>query len=157
MSLRSMMPLGGRALRGEDPFSQLYREVNRAFGDVWRDLPAASGTIGWTPSVDVKEEDSQLVLTAELPGVSEKDVSVTLERDLLTIAGEKKTEREEKGEGDWHLSERSWGAFRRAFTLPYEPDPTKIEAGFANGVLTVRLPKPAPAASPAKQIPIKAR
>jgi HSP20 family protein len=160
MNLRSIMPFAGRApARADDPFSQLHREINRAFGDVWRDfgaVPAAGGAIGWTPSVDVKEENGRLLVTAELPGVSEKDVSVTVDGDLLTIAGEKKAEREEKDEkGAWHITERSWGAFRRSFSLPFEPPPGAIEASFANGVLKVSLPKPPEPAPKTKQIPIR--
>jgi HSP20 family protein len=161
MPFRSLMPFSGRGgSRADDPFSQLYREVNRAFGDVWRDFGAAgdgAGAIGWTPRVDVKEEESHLVLNAELPGVSEKDVSVTIEGDTLTIAGVKESERQERDDPHgWHVSERVWGSFRRSFALPFEPDHGQVDAHMANGVLTVRLPKPADGKSKAaRQIPIR--
>lgn len=160
MSLRDLMPFGGRELsRATDPFSSLQREINRAFDDLWRGAPtpATRAAIGWSPSVDVKEEKERLVVHADLPGVSEKDVSLQLDGDVLSIRGERRTEKEEKGEGGaWHVAERSYGVFSRAFTLPFVPPVGGVEAEFKNGVLTVTIRKP-PQSEPAnKSIPIKA-
>jgi HSP20 family protein len=120
----------------------LQERLDRIFGGSWPTL--TNGDAGeWTPAVDFKETDKEFVLTAELPGMAEKDVDVQIEQNVLTIKGEKRTEREEKQEkdGHYHLVERSYGFFQRAFTLPPAVDAAKIQADFANGVLTVHLPK----------------
>lgn len=160
MNFRSLMPFPGRDVaRGADPFSALQREINRAFDDAWRGAPtpATRAAIGWSPSVDVKEEKGQLVVHADLPGVSEKDVSLQLDGDVLSIRGERRSEKEEKGEdGAWHIAERSYGIFSRAFTLPFTPPPGGVEASFRNGVLTVTIRKPVEPAPASKSIPIKA-
>lgn len=159
MSFRGLMPFGRDFARGGDPFSSLQREINRAFDDVWRGAPtpATRAAIGWSPSVDVKEEKDRLVVHADLPGVAEKDVSVQLDGDMLSIRGERKSEKEEKGDGGaWHIAERSYGVFSRAFTLPFAPTAGSVEAEFKNGVLTVTIRKPAQAEPASKSIPIKA-
>ena len=92
------------------------------------------------PAVDVAENDKSYVITAELPGVPEKDVEVSVSDDMLVIKGEKRHENEEKGENHY-FSERSYGSFRRMFSLPRETDAAKIEAHFKNGVLSVTIPK----------------
>jgi len=94
-------------------------------------------------------------LTAELPGVDEKDVQVTLEDNILTIKGEKRTEREEK-KGGYHLAERSYGAFQRAFEVPASVAADKVDATFAKGVLKVTLPKSEAGQSKARRIDVKA-
>ncbi len=101
-------------------------------------------TLGWTPTVDVAETDQALLLTAELPGVEEKDVEIELEGNVLTIRGEKKemSEKEEmKGERRMRIWERRYGEFSRSFTLPNTVDAESIRAEFAKGLLTVHLPK----------------
>jgi HSP20 family protein len=83
-------------------------------------------------------------VTAELPGVDEKDVDVTLANGVLTVRGEKKTERDEEDKDkNWHVVERSYSSFSRAIPLPFDPDPAKVEAKFDKGVLHIHLPKPA--------------
>lgn len=160
MNLRNLTPFGGRDVsRAADSFSSLQREINRAFDDLWRGAPtpASRAAIGWMPSVDVKEEKDQLVVHADLPGVSENDVSLQLDGDVLSIRGERRSEKEEKGQdGAWHIAERSYGAFSRAFTLPFVPPSGGVEATFKNGVLTVTIRKPAAAEPANKAIPIKA-
>jgi len=106
-----------------------------------------------SPAVDLTEDETSFRLSAELPGMNEKDVEVSLSGTTLTIKGEKKQEREEKDKG-YYLSERSYGSFQRAFTLPEGADGEKIAASFANGVLTVTVPKTAQAAP--KKIEVKA-
>jgi HSP20 family protein len=123
----------------------LQREVNRVFDEVFRGFPAATrgaGTMGgFAPSLDVRESEEGLEIAAELPGMSEDDIELKLEGDLLTLAGEKREER--KGEaGGMHLTERSFGRFQRAFRLPYRPDPGGVRAEFDKGVLRVTLPRP---------------
>jgi HSP20 family protein len=97
-----------------------------------------------TPAVDVTEDDKAFKVTAELPGLEEKDVNVAVAGDMLTIKGEKSYEKEEKDK-DRHISERAYGSFQRSFTLPDGVDADKITADLAKGVLTVTLPKTAQA------------
>ena len=100
---RFLNPQGGPASGGNDPFSMLQREVNRAFDEVFRGFPAmgrgAAAMGGFAPSLDVRETEQGLEIAAELPGMSEEDVDLRLEGDLLTLAGEKKEERTQEGAG----------------------------------------------------------
>ncbi len=106
-----------------------------------------------TPAVDVAEDDKAVTLTAELPGMKEEDVEVVLRDDMLTVKGEKKSEREEKKE-NYHLTERRYGAFERTFRLPEAADADKIKAAIDDGVLTVTIPKKAEARKAEKKIKI---
>lgn len=109
---------------------------------------------GFAPlAVDVSETDKGYTITAELPGVEEKDINVNVQNGVLTIKGEKQTEKEEKGKNRY-LRERSYGSFQRMFGLPKGTDESKVEAGFHNGILTVSIPKAAEAA--ARKIEVKA-
>jgi HSP20 family protein len=123
------------------PFYSLRRDIDRLFEDVLgRDMTQG----GWAPAVDVREDDDALVLELELPGVAPEQVEVTAENGILTVRGEKHSERKEGDEDRrWHLVERSYGAFRRAFQLPKGVDEGQIDASFEHGVLTVRVPKSA--------------
>ena len=106
-----------------------------------------------SPAVDITEDDAAIRLTAELPGMTEKDIQVSLSGNTLTIKGEKRQEHEEKDKG-YHLSERCYGAFQRSFLLPEGADCDKVDATFGNGVLTVTVQKTAQAAP--KKIEVKA-
>jgi HSP20 family protein len=106
--------------------------------------------------VDVVETEKEYQITAELPGLSEKDVEVVVADEILTIKGEKKEEKEEKAK-NYYLSERRYGAFKRSFQLPSGVDADKIEAGFQNGVLTLTLPKTPEAQKSEKKIAIKTK
>jgi HSP20 family protein len=109
---------------------------------------------GWCPVVDVHETPEQLVLRAELPGLTAADVGLSVENGVLTISGEKKQEVEEGKEGtEYHLVERRYGHFERRFTLPRSVDAEKVKAEFADGILRIMLPK-AEAAKP-RRIEIK--
>jgi HSP20 family protein len=121
----------------------LQTEVNRLFGlfDPQAGV-RAGGVRSWVPAVDLVEEEGDYVLRADLPGVSEKDVKVELEDGVLEISGERSSEREERKEG-YHRIERASGRFSRSLTLPEGVDPESIRAHFDNGVLEVRVPKPA--------------
>jgi HSP20 family protein len=129
-----------------EPFGSLRRDMERLFEDFSREWgwssPAAPGTsMAASPKLDVSETETEVKVEAELPGVDEKDVEVTLSDGRLTIKGEKKQEKDEKKK-DYHLVERSHGSFARTVGLPFEVDPEQVKASFANGVLTVTLPKP---------------
>jgi HSP20 family protein len=158
-------------MRPWHPFESLHSEIDRLFDDFGRNpfrLPFGRGMFdvepfwrrepSWTPSlpaVDVVEDDKAYRIAAELPGMDEKNIDLTLSDDELTIRGEKKEETEEK-QKDYCLSERRYGSFERSFRLPEGVDRDKIEANFAKGVLTVVLPK-APGAQPKyKKIAVKA-
>jgi HSP20 family protein len=153
MNLRSLIPVGrGRDVARQDygPFASLQREIDRLFDDFGRGFPdfgrnwpAATGQYV-VPSVDVTESEKEIEVTAELPGLEEKDVQINLADNVLTIRGEKKSEQERKDK-DYRLVERSYGAFSRSFELPSGVDADKIKASIANGVLKVTIPKAAPA------------
>jgi HSP20 family protein len=130
-----------------NPESDLLRgRMDRLFNEmvqsVFSPLPASEGVSprAWAPPVDIRETDEALVLTAELPGMTKEDVEITLENSVLTLSGERKIEKDTKGE-TWHRVERAYGGFSRSFTLPATVRTDRVEAAFANGVLTVTLPK----------------
>jgi HSP20 family protein len=143
--------------RGEDPFRTLFQEVQKTFENFSRRSPFARFTSDiLSPKIDVAESKGAIEVTAELPGVDEKDVDVTLANGMLTVRGEKKTERDEQDkEKNWHVIERSYGSFSRAIPLPFNPDPAKVEAKFDNAVLRIHLPKPQEVASTLQKIEIK--
>jgi HSP20 family protein len=123
------------------PFFSLRRDIDRLFDDV---LGRDGGQTGWAPAVDVRESEDALVLDLELPGVAPEQVEVTAENGILTVRGEKRTERKEGDEKHrWHMVERSYGSFQRSFQLPQGVDEGQIEAHFEDGVLSVRVPKSA--------------
>jgi HSP20 family protein len=149
MTQRYQYPFGfgGRqpATRGGDPFLDLHREVNRLFDDVLRGGGQAAPQGGPTlaPRMDVSENEGEVRVCVELPGVRQEDVDVTLNNDVLTIAGEKRSEAQRERES-YHLTERSFGRFQRAIQLPFAPEPDKVRAAFEHGVLTITLPKASP-------------
>jgi HSP20 family protein len=150
MSFKSLIPSSGK-LSVARPFSVLQSEIDRLFDEFGRGL-SAEGLGHIVPRIDVAETDKSIEVTVELPGLEEKDVQVDFADDVLTIKGEKKSEKEEKSENR-RISERSYGSFMRALQLPAGVDPAAIEAKIANGVLTVKAPKPEPRV--AKKIDIK--
>ncbi len=135
-----------------DEMNQLFDEFFSGFGLApW--APFAEMESYFSPRVDVIETDKEVKVSAELPGLSEKDVEVSLSHDVLTIKGEKKSEEEHKEHNSYRL-ERVYGSFQRSIPLPCEVDEDKVEAVFKNGVLTITLPKVAEAQF-RKQIPVK--
>jgi HSP20 family protein len=119
--------------RGDDPFGSLFREVQKTFEDFSQRTPFARFSADTlSPKIDIAESKDAVDVTAELPGVDEKDLDVTLANGVLTIRGEKKTERDEQDKDkNWHVVERSYGAFSRAIPLPFDADPAKVEAKLA--------------------------
>ena len=107
-----------------------------------------------SPASDAKLADDGYRITLELPGVEEKDVELTVHDGVVTVQGEKRTEREEEGDS-WYFSERQYGSFRRSFRLPPDADEAKVEAELKDGVLTVRVPKSEPKAAAATTVKIK--
>ena len=108
-----------------------------------------------SPAVDITEDEAGYKVTAELPGMNEKEVEVVLSDGMLTLKGEKRAEKEQKDK-NFYLSERSYGSFQRSFTLPDGVDRDKIAADFAKGVLTITMPKTAKAKEAEKKIEVKA-
>jgi HSP20 family protein len=146
--------------RPRDIFSAMRDEMDRVFGRFERDwpLPSLFGREGrgaiMAPELDVRENTDSITIEAELPGVEEKDVSVTLANGVLTIKGEKKQEKEEKGES-YHLTERSFGSFQRSLRLPDTVDDAKVDAKFDKGVLKVTAAKKPEAVKAERRIEIK--
>jgi HSP20 family protein len=133
-----------------DPFLTLHREMNRLFDDALRGAGTPSGWQGGSqgealmaPHMDVSETEKELRIQAELPGVNENDIELSLNEDILTIRAEKRQERKEEREGV-HFTERSFGTFQRALRLPFQVNPDQVQARFENGVLSVTLPKTQP-------------
>ena len=124
-----------------NPSRWLDFPLERMFDEFWgRTAPEATAVETWAPRVDISEEDTAVLLTAELPGVSKDDVKVELKDGVLTLSGEKKSEHKEEKNG-FYRSERVYGSFTRSFTVPETLDAEKIEAEYANGVLRLTLPK----------------
>lgn len=162
MALRDLAPWHHGTGGTPSPVSDLQREIDRVFENFWGGFGTPSmlrGTGGTTfgsgvdVRIDASEDDKGYHLVAELPGMSEADVEVTVTDNLLTLSGEKKEEKEEEGE-NWHRRERSFGSFRRSFALPAEVDQEKIHASFKDGVMTIDLPKSQAAQKKAKKITI---
>src|SRR5437868_14872105 len=167
MAIKDLVPWNNRNRevgfsRGTDvhPFFTLHRELNRMFDDAFRgfDLTPfgptfrATDGLGW-PQIEIDETDKEVRITAELPGLEEKDVSLNIANGVLSISGEKKSETEDK---DRRFSERYFGRFERR--IPLEGvDENKASASFNNGVLTVALPKSTNAKDNVRRIPINAR
>jgi HSP20 family protein len=112
-----------------------YRELNRFF-----EAETPTATTVWSPSVDIFENDSALIVKAELPGMELKDIEVTFENNVLTIKGERRFEHETKKE-DYHRVEREYGSFSRSFALPTSIDEARVKADYKDGMLNIVLPK----------------
>lgn len=142
----------------QHPFLSLHREVNRLFDDVFRDFDSrlfANGRLpsfasAW-PSVEIAETENQIIVTAEIAGLDEKDIDVLLDDGVLTLRGEKRSETEDTSR---HFSERYYGRFERRIPLGVEVEQEQVAAAFKNGLLTVTLPKSASAQSRVRRIEI---
>ena len=118
----------------------IANRMNRIFGD--GDFGNLTYASDWSPPVSVEERNDEILLTAELPGMAEDQVEISLENNVLTVSGEKRESREEgEAGGKFHLVERSFGSFHRSFTLPRTIRAEGITAEFDSGLLNVRLPK----------------
>ncbi|MBY5541182.1 Hsp20/alpha crystallin family protein [Rhizobium leguminosarum] len=168
MSVRDLIPWGRNnghqvpsLLREDDhdPFLSLHREVNRLFDDAFRSfgsgLPSLRGAsgfgAGW-PSVEISDTDKDIKVTAEVPGLEEKDIEVLLDDGVLTLKGEKRSQTEDK---EKQFSERYYGRFERRIPLGTEVKEDQVDATFKNGVLTVTLPKTEKAQSQVRRIAIR--
>jgi HSP20 family protein len=143
-----------------DPFLAFRREVDRMFDDFFSGFGRRKGGLAFgswetpTPCMDLTENDKEIVVTAEMPGLDEKDFEVTVAGDLLTLKGEKKAEHEHRN-GDAHYVERRFGSFSRSVRLPFEVQDEKLDAHYEKGVLTIRVPKPADMQRQARRIDVR--
>jgi len=170
-AVRAATPAPARR-EGSYPLADLQSEIDRLFDRFSRGFPSLSmgrdlfdwdpfrgsgGTFSVTsPHVDVSETDKSYEISAELPGLDEKDIKVELKDDVLTLSGEKKEE-SEKEEKDYHVSERRFGSFRRSFRLPSGVDQDNVSADFKNGVLKIAMPKSATAQKKSRRIDVKTK
>ncbi len=136
-------------IRYETPTFPIFREMedlsdrfNRIFGNRTRPTPEKESLLvtDWAPVVDIQETEKEYLVNAELPEIKKEDVKVTVENGVLTIQGERKQEKEEKGK-KFHRVERSYGTFLRTFTVPLDAEENKVAADFKDGILRVHLPK----------------
>lgn len=156
MSIRDLVPRAGREREkslarrgGYDPFLSLQRQINNVFDSFFGEAFPARGSeeseawpalAGFSPKVDVSETEREVKVSVELPGMDEKDITVEMDESGMTISGERKEEKEEKG-GNWRARERSHGYFRRIVPLPAGVEAGKAIAKFKRGVLTLKVPK----------------
>lgn len=171
MAIRDIAPWrwGGLRRPGEErPFQvfgteieSLHRDIDRLFESIWTGgvepslLSAAWTTRDVAPRLDFVDDDNRFRLTVELPGMTDKDVDVSLTDRTLTISGEKKEDKEKKDK-EVYRRERAYGSFRRVMELPGDVDADKIHAAFQDGVLTIDLPKSKEAQEKVRRIPVKA-
>jgi HSP20 family protein len=130
-----------------DPMRELdslQGDMNRLFDRFFEGRAPNGVSRRWIPAMDLVETEDHLVLRGDLPGMTEDDVDIEIKDGVLTVSGERKADQEEKGEG-YHRVERSFGRFSRSLSLPQGIDAERVEANFDNGVLEVRIPKPAEA------------
>jgi len=122
--------------------NRLDRMFNQMLQDVWGTQLSPEGYTGraWLPPVDIREKNDSLMFAMELPGLTKENIEITIENNVLTVAGERKFEKETKGE-EFHRLERSYGHFTRSFTLPTGVRTDKVDANFEHGVLNIVLPK----------------
>lgn len=160
MTMRDLIPWGrrgqnpGRPHEDTDPFMTLHREMNRLFDDVFRGFGTGGpgtgfGTMAW-PQMEVVENERDIRVCVELPGMDERDVEVLMSDGLLTVRGEKKAETDDR---EHAFSERIYGRFERRIPLPRDVEEERVDASFRNGVLTVTLPRAAGAAA-VRRIPL---
>lgn len=144
----------------EYPVVTLQKQINQMFdsffrGSEWSPFgEMAEWREEFSPRIDVKESDKEIDITAELPGIDEKDIDVLLDRDMLTLKGEKREEKEEKSKNYWHM-ERRYGSFHRVIPLPEEIDKEDIKANFKKGILHIKIPKTAKVEPAGRKITIK--
>ncbi|MCP5433589.1 MAG: Hsp20/alpha crystallin family protein [Alphaproteobacteria bacterium] len=139
-----------------DPFASLHRELDRLLDDFARPVTGARAGGTFSPRINVAETETSFEVEAELPGLDEKDIDVSLSDNVLTIRGETKSEQEDKRK-DYHVVERSYGSFARSLALPFPADPDAVKAEFAKGVLRVTVGKPKSVRERSRKIEIASR
>jgi len=143
MANRYLTPWSGSRQWLGDPLSQLQREIDRAFDEAFgggSGRPGQGGVTMSAPRIDMHEENGELCLRADLPGMQPQELDVRVDGDMLTISGERKSE-QNRNERDYHVMERSHGRFHRSIQLPFSPNPDEVRAEVRHGVLEVHIPK----------------
>lgn len=154
MAIKDLVPKFGRGRenvpvrRGEhEPFRDFQREMNRLFDDFFTDFPLTPRwgerdvpSVAFNPRVDVSETDKEVNVSAEMPGMDEKDITVEMDDAAITVRGEKKEETEDEGK-NWYRRELSYGSFHRVIPLPTRVQGDKAKAKFKKGVLSITVPK----------------
>jgi HSP20 family protein len=162
MTLRNLVPSFGKKkvpvrYDYDNPFSLLHEDMNSLIDNFFRGFdiePFGRRYTSFTPDVEVSESDKEIKISAELPGLDEKDIDVSLTNGTLTIRGEKK-EAKESNEKGYHMKERSYGSFKRSIPLYSEIETDKVDAHFKKGVLSITLPKSAKEIEEKKKIKVK--
>lgn len=162
MTLRELMPFSKKNLpirrETDNPFALFRQDLDTMFDDFARGFemePTWSTKLdSFTPRVDVTESEKEIHIAAELPGIEEKDIDITVSKDSLTIKGEKKEEKEDKGK-DYYRMERSYGSFSRTIPLPVEVETDHAVASYQKGILSIKIPKSARAIEEKKKIAVK--
>ncbi len=163
MSIKSLIPtwnkrgLQGHAYNNDNPFQMIQNEMNELFDSFFGDFsikPFNEGLRNNYPQIDIKETDSEISIEAELPGLDEKDIKLTLSNNVLSISGEKRQDNEEKKSQYCHV-ERAYGTFRRDIPIYTEIQEDKIKASFKKGVLKIQLPKTKEGALVSRMIPVQ--
>jgi HSP20 family protein len=159
--IKKQETMSGAPSRYRDPFTQMRAEMDRIFDSFlgpsflnrWPLVSRSEASGVSVPTVDIRENEKEFVYEAELPGIGENDIQLTVRNGVLSLIGEKKSERDENKD-TYHLVERSYGSFERSFPLPDSADEEKIAADFNKGVLRIVVPKRAEAVKSEKSIPI---
>ena len=162
----SLLPVNRRAAGYPEPLARFHDEFDQLFETMLQGFPFAptmlpslsrsgAGPMWLKPSVDIESTDKAYTITAELPGVDEKEIEVNLSGDTLTIRAKKEQQKEEKNK-NYYCVERSYGAFQRQLSLPEDADPEGVKAAYKNGVLTLTVPRKAAKADSTRQIEIHA-
>ncbi|HEY0920462.1 Hsp20/alpha crystallin family protein [Devosia sp.] len=169
MKARNTLPTTQGNRTAMSPFDVLQDRIDRMFEDFssgfrmpsllsnWPSMPMTemgNGGFDLVPSLDLHETDGEIIISAELPGMEERDIDISVADDVLTISGEKKSAHEQK-EGERYRSERSYGRFSRSIGLPFDIDAGKVMARYDKGVLTLTVPKPVEAKQKTKKIAIR--
>ena len=161
MEIKNLIPFGKKKIEvrreEENPFAMMQREMNRVFDSfnrTWGLGAYPDFTGAFMPRLDVTEDAKAFTVTAELPGMNEKEIDLSISGDTLTIRGEKKDEKEDKNK-NYYYSERSYGSFMRSVPLPRQVATDQVSASFKKGVLTITLPKTAAALESTRKIDVK--
>ncbi len=163
MAVRNLVPwaLGKKSLpvrHEENPLVVLQKEMDNLFDTFSREFfelePFESRLTSFSPRIDVSETDKEIMVTVEVPGMDEKDIDISVSREALTLKGEKREEKEDKGR-TYYRMERSYGSFSRTIPLPAEADIDKVEASYKKGILKVSVPKTEKALRETKKISVK--
>ena len=163
MAIKDLMKWNNRSLIKRDdqnihPIERFHRDIDKVFENFFTDFRFPSifeseKDGGFSPKVNVSEDHKNVDVSVELPGMNKKDIEVSLKENILTIKGEKNTEKEEKKKDYYHV-ERSYGKFQRSIKLPAEVEDDKVDASFKDGILNIRLPKTAKAQEKGRLIEI---